>query len=177
MGFSAQNCSLPEDVGTESPKWKGPSARTLQVRQSCGCCSDPALGCSTHGSGRSTHGRGLCRGARLWEDRAQPGTHLPGWSGYLCLQYASSDAYTFSRNASTSAGLERPFESERQQKDHQPKTSRLSRQAGTPCAFPSPLHPSQHHQTKVWMQGLNARNLGQYLTPPRERSSPERFAL
>lgn len=49
------------------------------------------------------------RGRGLFEDGG--GAHLPGCSGYLCLQYASSDAYTFSLSASTSAGFESPLES------------------------------------------------------------------
>lgn len=76
--------------------------------------AEPLHGLQNLCMGCSTLCMGFCRGARLREDMAQSVTHLPGWSGYLCLQYASSDAYTFSRNASTSAGLERPFESERQ---------------------------------------------------------------
>lgn len=165
-------------MGTQTPKRKGPSTRT-QVQRPRGWHSDPVPGCSTLCPGCSTHRMGLCIGMRLQEVRAQPATHLPGWSGYLCLQYASSDAYTFSRNASTSAGLERPFESERQRKDHQPKTSRLSRQARILLCIPQPPSslPAPSDQGTVWTQGLNPRNLGQYLTPPRKRSSLERFTL
>lgn len=100
---------------SESPVQMGPSTLTLWAAALRMAPGPPqGLQCPQHGA--------------LWPwDGAQPAaTHLPGWSGYLCLQYASSDAYTFSRSASTSAGLERPFESERQGKEHQPGASRCA---------------------------------------------------
>lgn len=38
-------------------------------------------------------------------------SYLPGWSGYFCFVYDSSDAYTFSLSPSTSCGFERPLAS------------------------------------------------------------------
>lgn len=68
------------------------------------------------------------RGRRLSEGGG--GAHLPGCSGYLCLQYASSDAYTFSLSASTSAGLESPLESvEKNGVRSEPPNSLLATQA------------------------------------------------
>lgn len=116
---------------SESPVQTGPSTLTLRAAALRMAPGPPPKGlqCPQHGV------------LWLWDGAQPAATHLPGWSGYLCLQYASSDAYTFSRNASTSAGLERPFESERQGKKHQPGASRCAGRRGTPPHTPSPHTP------------------------------------
>lgn len=67
-------------------------------------------------------------------------SYLPGWSGYFCFVYDSSDAYTFSLSPSTSCGFERPLASN--------NTIRTN------------VAPVHHHHTHRWWVSLTVTHLG-----------------